>query len=129
MQNASKPERHHDLPSTTRDEARLAGALCLIFKLKASEGRMLAQLLTRDYSTKEELIAAASLDETRMIATGTLNAFLSSMRKRLARFGIEISTIPTMGYGLDGAARDKIHELLAEHDRAIRPLARSGASK
>ena len=79
---------------------------------------MLVRLLAQDYSTREELIAAASPDD-RMIATGTLNAFLSSMRKKLAIHGIGISTIPTMGYGLDGKARDKLRKVLIEHDKGV----------
>ena len=109
-------------PLRERNEVSLA-ALCLIFKVKRSEAQMLVKLLSQDCSTTEELRAAAS-HAGKTITSGTTHIFLSGLRKRLAPFDIQISTIPTLGYGLDGKARDKIHELLTEHDRAIRPLAK-----
>jgi hypothetical protein len=120
------PELVRPPPLALRDENSLVAALCLIFKLRLNEGRMLAGLMSRDYCTKEELRTAAAY-ANKTITTGTTHIFLSGLRKRLAPFDIQISTIPTLGYGLDGKARDKLRKMLVEHDRAIRPLAQSGA--
>ena len=109
-----------------RDANALAAALCLTLGLRHTEGRMLARLLARDYCTKEELRAAAS-DDKGAIAISSTDVFIAALRKKLARHDVRISTIPTLGYGLDRTARDKIRRLLARHDRAIRPLVQSGA--
>src|SRR5262245_33628347 len=75
------PSQHPTAPAIPalrdRDEASLAAVLCLLFELKHSEGRMLGRLLTHDYSTKEELGAAASHDD-QPIATGTIGVFVSA---------------------------------------------------
>ena len=96
------------------DENSLVAALCLTFGLRGSGGRMLVHLLAQTYSTKEELAIAASGDGSG-IAIGSMNATLSALRRQLARFDIRISTIPTLGYALDRAARDKIHRALADY--------------
>ena len=96
------------------DENSLVAALCLTFTLPGSGARMLVQMLTQTYSTKEELMAAAS-HEGRGIAVGSMNALLSVLRRQLAPFDIQISTIPKLGYALDKAARDKIHRSLADY--------------
>jgi DNA-binding response OmpR family regulator len=122
MQKEPTIVKHRD-----RDEASLAAVLCLTFELRHSESRMLGQLLMHDYSTKEELRAAASHDD-QTIALNTTDVFISSLRKKLARHDIRISTIPTLGYGLDGTARDKIRRRLARYDKElIRPRAGSRA--
>src|SRR5947209_15310331 len=63
------------------DEASLTAALCLLFKLRHSEGRMLIKLLAHNYSSKEDLRVAAARDQE--ITLGTTSTFLSSLRKKL----------------------------------------------
>jgi len=102
-------------PLRDRDEASLAAALCLLFELKHSEGRMLARLLTRECITKEELRAAASHDD-QPIAVGSIGVFLSTLRAKLRPHNIQITTISRMGYGLRKESRGEIYRRLAESD-------------
>src|SRR5262245_63436679 len=45
-------------PPRSRSESSLTAALCLLFKLTRSEGRVLAKLFLRDYGAKEDLQSA-----------------------------------------------------------------------
>jgi len=110
------PASPHSQP---KDKNSLVAALCLTLKLKLNEGRMLVELMSHDYCTKEKLQAAASDDDGCAITVDTMRVFLSSMRKKLAVHDIRISTIPSMGYGLDGTARDKLRKMLAEYDKGV----------
>jgi hypothetical protein len=103
-------------PAPLRDRTALAAVLCLLFDLTRSEGQMLAQLLLYDYSTADELRAAAS-STNQPTTTGTLRVSLSSLRKKLKHYDIHITTIPTLGYGLETRARDRISRHMARHQR------------
>jgi hypothetical protein len=106
------------------DENSLLAALCLVLQLRPRYARMLVRLLTQDYASKEDLIIALSRDG-RTATPGSMNVALSRLRRELARSDIHISTIPTLGHGLDKATRAKIHRMLAGHGRGIMPLAQS----
>lgn len=107
-------------PLRDRDEASLIAAFCLLFKLRRTESLLLVKLATCDYSTKEELRAAASQDG-QAITAGSMNVFISSLRKKLTPHGIKLTTVSGLGYGLDQKARDKIRRLLAKYDTGIIP--------
>jgi hypothetical protein len=52
-------------PLRNRDEASLAAALCLMFKLRRSEGQVLMKMATQDFVSKDEIFAAvAQSDQT-----------------------------------------------------------------
>ena len=101
-------------PLRARSEVSLA-ALCLTFKLKRTEGQILVWLLTHDCSTPEELRAAAA-HANKTITAGTTRMFVSTLREKLAIHGVRITTVPRLGYGIDGTSRSKIYRLLAEFD-------------
>jgi hypothetical protein len=110
------PAGPHSLPpSPPRDEASLAAVLCLLFDLGHSEGRILARMLAYDISSKAELRLAAS-HNGRMLTINTTGVLISTLRKKLAAHDIRVTTISSLGYGLERDARDKIHKRLAKHD-------------
>jgi hypothetical protein len=107
-------------PPQLRDEASLAAVLCLLFDLGHSEGRILVRMLAYDYSSKPELRLAAS-HSGRMLTINTTGVLISSLRKKLAAHDIRITTVSSLGYGLDRDARDKIHQRLARYDAGEMP--------
>src|SRR5205809_5253531 len=51
--SATPPPRH-------RDEVSLAATLCLMFKLRRSEGQVLMKMATQDFVSKDEIFTAAA---------------------------------------------------------------------
>ena len=105
-------------PQRDRDEASLAAVLCLLFNLRRSEGQVLMKMATQDYVAKKEIHAAAAQDE-RTIAESSVSVVISGMRKKLAIYGIEISTLRGFGYGLRRESRGKICRRLAKYDAGL----------
>jgi hypothetical protein len=103
-------------PAPLRDRTSLAAVLCLLFDLNRSEGQILGQLLQYDYSTGDELRAAAS-NTDQPTTIGTLRVSLSGLRRKLKSHDIQITTIPTLGYGLEPRARDRVYRHIARHRR------------
>jgi hypothetical protein len=115
------PAGPHSLPpAPPRDEASLAAVLCLLFDLGHSEGRILARMLAYDTSSKAELRLAASHNH-RMLSINTTGVLISTLRKKLRAHDIKVTTISSLGYGLDRTARDKIHKHLARYDAGDLP--------
>jgi Transcriptional regulatory protein, C terminal len=104
------------VPLDERDEASLAAALGLVFKLSPSESCILANLMRREHCSREDLRAIASYSAT---ATSIVSVLVCSLRKKLKSYSVEIYTIRKLGYGLDKRARDRIQKILAAHDEAI----------
>jgi len=99
-------------PARNRNETSLAAALCLLLELGRSEGLMLAKLMTCDYATPEELHIAAN----RTITPSSMSTLICELRKKLAIYSIEITTLYKLGYGLRKGSREKIYRLLVEYD-------------
>jgi len=102
-------------PLRDRDEASLAAALCLSFKLGRSEGQMLAKLMTCDYATQKDLHVAASRNNQK-VALSSVRVLVCVLRKKLAVHNIEITALWKLGYGLCKEAREKIYRQLAKYD-------------
>ena len=98
-----------------RDRDEQVAALCMTFKLTHSEGRMLAMLLANDFTTVEELRAAAAAPDKKL-AYSTMRVFLCGLRAKLKLHNIKINTIVKLGYGIDATSRAKIHKGLAKYD-------------
>ena len=102
-------------PARGRDEAELAGALCVIFGLARTEGLVLAQLLNNDYRSPAQLHGAAGQPMT----LGTVRVIICVLRRKLAEHGVEIVNVWALGYGLRKEDRAKLRQLLTEHDEAV----------
>jgi DNA-binding winged helix-turn-helix (wHTH) protein len=111
--SATPPPRH-------RDEVSLAATLCLMFKLRRSEGQVLMKMATQDFVSKDEIFtAAAQSDQT--IADSTVSVLISVLRKKLLPRGIEIITLRGFGYGLRKESRKKICQQLSKYDAGLIP--------
>jgi hypothetical protein len=97
-------------PLRDRDVA----VLCLTFDLRHTEGRMLAWLLANDYSSAEQLRAAAAADKK--LAYSSMRVFLCSLRAKLKLHNIKINTIVKLGYGISAESRAKILKGIAKYD-------------
>lgn len=95
---------------------RDVAVLCLTFDLRHREGRMLAWLLERAYSSAEQLRAVAAPDKK--ITYGSMRVSLCSLRAKLELHGIKINTVVKLGYGLSGESRAKILKGIAEYGAA-----------
>jgi hypothetical protein len=104
--------------SEPRDAAALGAILCVVLKLRRSEGRLLAELMVRDCCSREQLRTAVSQDN-REITLGSITPFICLLRKRLKPHGIEIATTFKLGYFLDRKARARIYKLLTAHDAGV----------
>jgi len=104
------------VPPDERDEATLAAALGLVFKLSRSESRMLASLMRHEHRSKEELRAIVSYNAS---TASSVSVIVHHLRKKLNPFTVEISTGYKLGYGLDKSARNKIQKILTEHNEPI----------
>jgi DNA-binding response OmpR family regulator len=98
-----------------RDETSFVASLCLIFKLTRTEGKMLAWLLAHDYSTREELRAAASHDGQTIAASST-SVLLNTLRGKLKAHNVLVTTVNGLGYGIDAKSRSKIRKEVAKYD-------------
>src|SRR5262249_41433854 len=82
---ASAVPPHHPvepaLPLRDRDETSLAAALSMAFELSRTEGQVLTKLMTCDYSSFADLLAAANRENQR-VALRTLPKLLSILRKK-----------------------------------------------
>jgi hypothetical protein len=107
--NANRPPAR---PLRDRNETSLAAALCLLLELSRSQAQMLTKLMACDYATPEELHIAAN----RAITPSSMSTLICELRKKLGRYGIEITTLYRLGYGLRRGAREKICQLLVEYD-------------
>jgi hypothetical protein len=105
-------------PVGDRDETSLVTALCLIFKLRRSGGRVLLKLVMQGSVTKADVFAAVAHSEHTNMA-GAVSVLIWKLRKDLLPHGIEISTLPKLGYALRQGSREKILRRLAEHDAVI----------
>jgi hypothetical protein len=103
-------------PSLHDKDAALAAALCQTFALSHGESRLLGRLLVYEFSTQEELRTAVSRSTNQPIAHGSLQVFVSSLRKKLRPHNVTITTVPRSGYAIDKKSRDRIYEQLAQHD-------------
>jgi DNA-binding winged helix-turn-helix (wHTH) protein len=104
------------VPLDERDEASLAAALGLIFKLSPGESRILANLMRHEHRSKEDLRAIATYNA---VTPSIVTVLVCSLRKKLKSFNVEIFTIRKLGYALDKRARDRIQKIFAAHDEAI----------
>jgi hypothetical protein len=109
-----------EAPATAppRDKDALTVTLCLIFRLRRSEGQILAELITHDSRTREQLHRAA-IRGGPTITLGTTGTLISTLRKKLASHGIEVTNVSRLGYGLRTASREKICRWLDEHAARI----------
>jgi hypothetical protein len=105
-------------PVGDRDETSLVTALCLLFKLRRSGGRVLLKLVMRGSVSKAEVFAAVAHSEQTKMA-GAVSLLIWRLRKDLLPHGIEISTLSKLGYALRQGSREKILRRLAEHDALI----------
>jgi hypothetical protein len=112
----SAPTRSSTRPLRDRDETELAAVLSVLFKLRRSQGRVLARLTTVDYSTLEELRDAINHDSATVIARNTMFPLISELRNKLAPHNVKIATVSRLGYGLSQEARSKIRKVLARYD-------------
>jgi hypothetical protein len=102
-------------------QGALAARLALKFGLSHTEGRTLAHLLTHDCSTMKELCTVAATRGRQPPTTNTMWAYISSLRKKLKPYDIEIINVAKLGYGLTSKARDRIYQHLAKHDPGLVP--------
>jgi hypothetical protein len=107
-------------PLRNRDEAALTVALCLLFDLARTEGRILANLVTREVATQAELRAAINQDRPK-VAISSMKIFVYKLRKKLAGHDIAIRTVHRVGYGLRKDSREKILQQLAGYDAGFAP--------
>jgi len=103
-------------PSHVDAKAPLLIALNRLFGLTPAEGRALLELLAHGQTSRQALHAAMTPDGAPVSQIKTLDVVVYHMRRKLRPRGIEIITIPRLGYGLADGARGRIHKLLAEHD-------------
>jgi DNA-binding winged helix-turn-helix (wHTH) protein len=108
------------LPQRDRDEGSLTVALCLLFKLRRTEGQVLMRMATQDFVSKDEIFAAATQNEQTK-ADSTVSVMISTLRKKLLPHGIEIATLRGFGYGLRKESRVKICRRLAKYDAGLIP--------
>jgi biotin operon repressor len=101
---ASAPPRSMEQP---------LAAFALLFGLTRAEGRMLATLLNDEYVSQEALHAAIADTRDPVTKIKIVGVVICRLRQKLARQGIEITTIHGLGYSLEKTAREKIHQLLA----------------
>jgi hypothetical protein len=107
-------------PLRDRDKTSLAAALSMAFELSRTEGQVLTKLMTCDYSDFDGLLAAAN-HENQGVSARTLPTLLSKLRKKLAAYDIEITSLRKLGFGLRMETREKICRQLAEYDQLIAP--------
>jgi hypothetical protein len=98
-----------------RDEPSLIVAFCTLFKLDPIEARLLVQLMTHDYRTREELQAASGASTFNSLAVR-----LCGLRKKLARYDVGIVHARGIGYGLRNRA--KVRQELAKYDEGLMPM-------
>jgi hypothetical protein len=101
-----------------RDETSLVTALCLLFRLRHSEGRVLMKMVTQGSIGKAEIFKIVAHSE-QTVVNGTVAVLICRLRKKLLAHGIEIGTLRGVGYALRQGSREKIIRQLAEHDAGI----------
>jgi hypothetical protein len=94
-------------------EASLLAALNLLFKLTATEGRALVELMEHQHVSREALHAAMARDGNPISQLKTIDVVIHKLRKKLKPYGIDISTIWGSGFALAESGRDKIQKILA----------------
>jgi hypothetical protein len=102
-----------------KDEAELAVALSLSLKLGRSEGQILAILLANDCSSEGQLLAAANYGDSPKVSPQSIRVIMSQLRKKLAAFGVEITTLRRLGYGLRSESREEICRRLVRYDALL----------
>jgi DNA-binding winged helix-turn-helix (wHTH) protein len=100
--------------------ARLV-ALNQIFDLTLTESRIIAALLEHNFVGQEALCAALTHDGRPVPSSANLRVVISRLRKKLAPFGIAISTVWGQGYRITG--RDRINQTVAAYETTGTPPA------
>lgn len=73
----------------------------LEWRLTTNEARIFSHLTTREFATKQSIMAALYSDRADDdIEIKIVDVFVCKMRKKILPFGIEIETIWGQGYGL-----------------------------
>jgi hypothetical protein len=98
-----------------KDESSLIVAFCTLFKLDPIESRLLVQLMTHDYRTRDELQAAS-----RASTFNSLAVRLCGLRKKLRHHDVGIVYVRNVGWGLRN--RGKVRRELAKYDEGIMPV-------
>jgi hypothetical protein len=98
-----------------RDEASLAVALCLAFRLPRSQGHALMKLATREFVRKSEISTTAGQNDPR-IADSTVGVLICKLRKNLTPYNVEIVTLWGSGFAMPKGSREKVFEQLAMYD-------------
>lgn len=76
------------------------------YRLTGSEARMFAHLASRDFATKDGLMLAMYSDRPDEAPEPKIvDVFICRMRKKIARFGVEIETIWGKGFALKDRER------------------------
>ena len=114
-----------------RTESSLVAVCCQAFELTLAQSRIFVALLKYDHATKAELHAALSPNGDPAPDIKIVGVTVHFLRKKLARFGIEIINIYGLGYRLAEGARDRTRKLLAGYGQdivaAVTPLADQAA--
>jgi hypothetical protein len=103
-----------------RSETALVAVLCLLFDLSRSEGGMLGQLLLHDCCDSDGLRMAGGCDG-QPLTIGTMRVILTSLRRKLKHYDVQITCVAKVGYGLAVRDRKRIYAHLTEHDPTIIP--------
>ncbi len=87
--------------------------------LTASEARVFGTLMRRGEVTKQQIMGAIYADrvhDDELPEPRIVDVFVCKIRKKLARYGIEITTIWGQGYGLSAPARERAMQLCRRRD-------------
>lgn len=85
------------------------------WRLSASEAVVFGVLWTRRAATRDAIMAALYHDIGRDEADiKVLDVYVHKLRRKLAPFGVGISTVPGQGWELTREGRERARELLAE---------------
>jgi DNA-binding response OmpR family regulator len=102
-----------------RTESSLIAVCCQAFGLSLAESRIFVALLKHDHVSKAGLHAALFPDGDPVTNIKGVGVTIHTLRKKLARFGIEIINIYGLGYRLAEGARDRTCKQLAEYGQDI----------
>jgi DNA-binding response OmpR family regulator len=102
-----------------RTESSLVAVCCQAFELTLAQSRIFVALLKQDHATKAELQAALSPSGDPVPDIKIVGVTIHFLRRKLARFGIEIVNIYGLGYRLAEGARDRTCKQLAEYGQDI----------